>query len=256
MTTVFNQSSQPLGGPERVTGRAQADPPADAWRREMEKAQAASWFHGATAPSVGSEQAQRSAAPIRVDGHEVLQLGHAVPPRPAAPHQVAVPRRPDPDFRIAATPSLIARAVSAPPTSATSFSDAQPTMAWDCTGAAPAEPSERTGSRAFDRAILAAVPHEADNPHSSGSVGSQRHMRVHVEQGQNGLSVWLGLDGKSSSDARVAAIVADLQRELQNPRRPLALVVCNGRTVYVRDAAASVGEPAAHRAHPNDHQEG
>jgi hypothetical protein len=70
------------------------------------------------------------------------------------------------------------------------------------------------------------VQHEPAREPSTGA------MRVHVENGPDGVSVWLGLDGDAAVvAARAAAILVELRR-LSGPAPRLANVVCNGATIY------------------------
>jgi hypothetical protein len=56
-------------------------------------------------------------------------------------------------------------------------------------------------------------------------------VRVHVEETGQGVAVWLGMDGDQVA-ARVAALVADLRRQLQGSGQTLTSVICNGKVYY------------------------
>jgi hypothetical protein len=265
VTIVFNPVVHATSENERIGSRLQTESPG-AWQREMERAQAATWFHGAIVPAVGIEQVSVRAAPMRGDGtgtgtgtgtgNEVMRLGHAEPSIPAVRSPEAVPLRHASELGVAVPDFPPARVLLHMHASATGFPEAPSTLTSDPAFATPMGRSGGTSLRVDERASLVAAPHEADSLRDASSDRNRPHVRVHVEQGRSGLSVWLGLDGESSDRAGIASLVADLRRNMEAAHRPLALVVCNGKTVYARDARPSVGEPKADPAHPKDHQEG
>ncbi|HEX7888053.1 MAG TPA: hypothetical protein VF522_01730 [Ramlibacter sp.] len=58
-------------------------------------------------------------------------------------------------------------------------------------------------------------------------------MRLHIEQGDQGTAVWIGLDGDAASvGAQALAIAAELVRHSQGVHWRLAAVICNGSVVY------------------------
>jgi hypothetical protein len=64
-----------------------------------------------------------------------------------------------------------------------------------------------------------------------------------VEEGPDGVAVWVGLDGADAALAASApALLAALRREVQLVPERLRMLVCNGRAIYVdADAPRATG---------------
>jgi hypothetical protein len=66
---------------------------------------------------------------------------------------------------------------------------------------------------------------------------AQSGPRMHMEHGPDGAVVWLGLNGDAAAvAARAVALCSELRRSLSDAGQRLALVVCNGQTVYTSNA--------------------
>lgn len=62
-------------------------------------------------------------------------------------------------------------------------------------------------------------------------------MSVHVQQGERGAEVWLGIPGQPQEAAVLAdSVLPALRRELAAAGVPLQRVVCNGALLYAADA--------------------
>jgi len=82
---------------------------------------------------------------------------------------------------------------------------------------------------------VAAVPEASAAPMPEGTPAFAREPgpRVHIEQDNQGLRIWLGLDGPHHEvNARAAALVGELRRQFSGQPQRLASVICNGATVY------------------------
>jgi DNA-binding transcriptional regulator YdaS (Cro superfamily) len=81
-------------------------------------------------------------------------------------------------------------------------------------------------------AAAAPAPNAAQAPQGSVS--------VHIEQGAEGARAWLGVRADAALGAtRGEALCAELRRALQAAHQRLAVVVCNGQTIYSAPATGA-----------------
>lgn len=235
----------------RLGSEARLGADAQGWRREMEKAQADAWFRGSPGhPAAtkgpltrltggGLSPADASAHPdhsggcfeetdatqrpmCETDGHGCD--GH-IGARPLAAH-----RSPCEGPTDAAAALAAARQQASASTPVTVPSPAERSIVAIAPSPSPscAEPAVRPLPMPSRVAPLTRTHAEA----FPVRLGESPDLRVHVEQTDQGLSVWLGIDGDEAVvTARAAALLTELRREGLGEQR-LATLVCNGRTLY------------------------
>jgi hypothetical protein len=193
------------------------------WQLEMEKAQTRQWFHGAIGQGADVKGDARPRPPA---GGELAGNGGGCGAQPPST-QAGSPdgsTLPGGDARAAAQALAPVQALpgsaSASSRAAATTSDA---MAWRA--ALQVRPAAAT---ALQRPV-AAAPAEAATPAETKPVD----VRLHVEEGPDGLRVWFGLAGDGPAvAARAEALLAQLRRECSAGGQRLALVVCNGETLF------------------------
>lgn len=217
---------------------AQARPPARSadWQRELQQARQLAWFPGplearAAAQdgafgsgdpcgvAVAADAADASAAPGPATA--AVRRGPASP-RPAL-HAAALPVGTTAVAPVATGSDGLAAAAAGGDPRATGTS---PVVA-PCIGAGPpavtSAPARIAGAAPVP---LPARPQRADPGPA---------IRIHLEQGPQGLVVWLGMDGdaagRTAPAAAAAAVVAELRRTLAAAGQPLTAVICNGSTI-------------------------
>lgn len=227
--TAMRQSSRPPDGEGPNTSLQQL-----AWRREMERAQLGDWFRSAPQNPPSEHQPRGGRAEPAVDE------------RAPATKTVGVP---------VAEPRL--GGASRPLSAAGRAGGAATALAADVlatTMHALAPPPDDV----MDRSVSPGIQHrEASLSPRRGAVDAagrgpaiaspnspapeRQSMSVHTELAPAGLAVWLGMhEGAPPLEAMLPALVADLQRGLEDRGQRLYQVVCNGRLVW-RDGH-SVGE--------------
>lgn len=228
-----------------------------AWLREMERAQAATWFKPHVAPTV---QAHGGPSPAPADN---ARTGHA--PTPAGQEQAhsanaawldhAVGRpsespRPAPDVQRPANAALPMPQASpgqpcAPagiatklwrmaPDTARSGGDARTApypvlpvhLAVKPLVAAPQDGKPAPSDAGLARMLEAALP--ATSPAATTTAP-----RMHAQWSASGVQVWLGIGGLPEHIASQAlAIVPELRRLLEAQGQQLGRVVCNGKLIF------------------------
>jgi hypothetical protein len=245
-----------------------------AWRREMERAQADAWFHGA----LQTPQGRREQAGSRDDGPSSHRSAPA-DPRPTAEHRHATnDRRQDgpllPAHReafAAVVRTLVAQPGISPVLGATTL----PVAAMSSGGPHLGMPAETAAPRpAVDLPLppntdrpsiaLAALPTgpaepealEANptEPHASGARPPAREpnterlpVRVHIEGDAQHATVWLGVDAQAR--AELPAVAEAIGRWLAQAGYGVPTFVCNGRVIDKTGHEFTMAEdPASDRA--------
>lgn len=189
-----------------------------AWRQELRRAFARGWFHGAMDPP---ESRVAGAAPQVRGGADVSILDRGASLAPGGRSQSPPLERLRPGqvqatvLSIAAVSHVHVKAFDALPADLLSARvDAMNTQVL--------------------RPVVGERPARApETPLRSPSAEHQEGVRVHVEHGEQGATVWIGLDGEATLvGSQVQAIVAELARTVQGTPYRLAAVVCNGVVVY------------------------
>lgn len=225
MSTV-DRSSLTVPAAER---RADAPPAATGgdrgWQLAMERAQTRQWFHGALGQGPGPAfDAPAAGQPAsKVAGTSPERLAPEASPRHARDAATreggrgSAPAAAAHNFAATGTPAATALALRSLATTAAVPAAA---MSSDAVDAAPSPRYEPASAR---------IP-------ALQSPG----VRVHVEAGPQGLHVWLGVDGDAAAvAARAQAVLAELRRGLGASAPRLALVVCNGETLFASPAAGT-----------------
>ena len=199
---------------------------AQEWNREWQRAQARAWLHATPAPhgavhGVLAWSGMQQAAAARLApafcpcGPTYVEQGTWRSAGTATAATVSNALR-----SMTPNPASTGAAVDAPPEASDVF--APPRIAGSAAGAKPVAPEH-----ALRNAPLAAA---ATRP------GEPAPLRLHVEQGADGLHVWIGADGDEAAVcAQAAAVLAELRRAEHLPALRLASLVCNGQTFYTRD---------------------
>jgi hypothetical protein len=206
------------------------------WRRELDEALVAGWFHGPLHQHPLASWSRENQ--LAAQENALAQMGEAMcsvqgPALEARPGGAA--------WRGADGPNSVRPSVAAPCGHEETGPLAMPRPPERATGGyAVTLPASALGATACMRAPLveSIAPGETVEPvpHELVREPSAAAMRVHVENGPEGVTVWLGLDGDAAVvAARAAAILLELRR-LSGPAQRLVNVVCNGTTIYT-DAA-------------------
>lgn len=226
---MTNAIQTPLAGDavEFPASQRPRESEAISWLGELRKAQAGPWFQGPAAASdamtedagvpLRSPRRQTDAAAGRQEGRKVLAGAQAFAGTSGAglrPREVLV-----------AGAGVCRTSLSSPKLDGAAGHD----------GATVLPPVLRQEAAAITdaEAEVHAGPVRAKTPIPGHDGGP----RVHVEDRPEGLAVWVGMDGDAAAVAvRAAAILSELRRGVPGGG-PLALLVCNGRTLYVHPAA-------------------
>ncbi|MDB5858699.1 MAG: hypothetical protein JWQ76_2388 [Ramlibacter sp.] len=213
-------------GAAGLAGPAVRPREATAWQQQLQRAQAAGWF-------------------CRSDR---LPAGEAMPDRPSAQsleRPAGRGRQLDADFR--STPASRPLGTSTL-VAASSLAAAQaPVATPDIAGVVAPMQAPASGHQVRATVIpgeepLAArvdsAPEATDllEPRSTvpaaAAKGESPAVRVHIEEGPQGLQFWLGLDGTSADvAARASGLAAELRRQCERAGLLLANVRCNGLAV-------------------------
>lgn len=255
--------------PDRTTQMAPTRAGAGrAWQREMERAQAATWFHAGLPAAQAVPLAQPGAAsPLPLEAGEPRPDRQAsqTPPQdssswrerpvrdseaPQAGSAIHPPSATRVDADIGAGPAVatVRGAVTHSPLLGRPFlsfvAGAPVPPASQCaTPICIFQPALATVRAPVAAAAARAIAPEPAAPPPSAPPGP----RIHVEEGPAGLQVWLGIDGDEAQvAARAASILAELRRAPAFAGQRLASVVCNGATVY----ALAAPTPASQRQEP------
>ena len=191
------------------------------WQLEMEKAQTRQWFHGAIGEGADVKDDARPRPPA--GGTELSRDGggHGTQPQAAPARSASV---------------LVGATAAAAPAPA-------PLQALRNSAEAATRPASTTSDALAWRAALqvrpgatAALQRTAPAIHAEAATGTEAKpadVRLHVEEGTDGLRVWFGLAGDGAAvAARAGALLAELRRECSAGGQRLALVVCNGETLF------------------------
>lgn len=204
-----------------------------AWRREMEKAQADAWFHGALRhpqSSKGHTDPQAGKQP-----HRHVAMGS----RGATGHRASiavVQAKAFESFNAIDAPTL---RHAAQPVAARSLPVAAAAAGAPVRVAAQVEPTaypieqtassiKHTPSRAPD--TLTALPaHEGRDGATRPSSASRLPVRVHIEGDAEHATVWLGID--AAARAELPAVTEAIGRWLAQAGYGVPTFVCNGRVI-------------------------
>lgn len=268
MTPLTTTTSPTDPAAPRLGTEARWGPDAQGWRREMEKAQADAWFRGPP----GQASATRGSLP-RLPGGGLSPTDASVhpdhsggcfeetdaTPRPMCEtdghrgdgHMMARPlaaHRPPCEGSTGAAAALAAArqqaCAAAPatvrPSAQRSIAAMTPRLLPGCAEPAVGQLPVPTRVESLTRTHAGAVPVR---------LGESPDLRVHVEHTDQGLSVWLGIDGDEAVvTARAAALLTELRREQLGGGSRLAALVCNGRTLY-----AAVPDMPLHPTHGKEY---
>lgn len=225
--TFIVQTAVPHPAPVESGPAASSSP--SAWRRELEKAAAGGWFHGPLPPHV------------RGDG----ALPHG---GPAAFAAGLASTKPLPGSRLPSLdplPVVLHRSVqpSGGKVALLGAHASSQLFAWlqspesEGSGTPAAAPAARPARADPGQAPVPADRRRPPSAPSSGPVPASS-IRVHVEHGDEGVRVWLGIAADPALvSARLKSIVFELRRNLHGAGQRLAEVVCNGEAIYVGGAA-------------------
>lgn len=195
-----------------------------AWQQQLRRAHAAGWFcrsdrlsaEASTVPTRWESSAQRVAANAAGTQTSMRSSFLAEPPRLLSPLAVA-------GF-------LGNRAPAATPlVRESSFStQVAAQVSWPVLEAAPVSTNAE-----IERVLLVPAETFAEEVQPAACCPPDRQegspIRVHVEQGADGLHLWLGIDGVPAEVAvRAVAVAAELRSECERSGLRLAAVVCNG----------------------------
>lgn len=220
-------------GPHGVRPQG-SGPMAAAWRQELGRAFARGWFHGPMDAQTGADSGAGAASRMRAG----LELSNPVPTgcpiadadramRVAGPHRPAQGPVPASSFAgVRSVPEGTAGDV---------VTHGLPAWGASLNARAPSEAETELAGHALS-VPSRPTPNEHRDP-----------VRIHVEHGEQGSTVWIGLDGDATFvGSRSQAIVAELARHVQVAQCRLAAVICNGTIVY--GEAPALGTPSRKEA--------
>jgi hypothetical protein len=218
--SVLRPGKRPQGGGQETWG--------DAWQKEMERAQAGSWFgHGVVDGMKDGVAAQARVRPVPLP----LPPHADVPPGAAGAGQ---PRLAGPLGVGAQAPAAMVPAPMPPvlQTKQSSRSDVPVAIVQITPGAANVEAAADGG--------LCGSAHARGDVRRSGAPNVERQaVRLHVESAEAGVRVWLGMDAGTAVPA--AQFLQQLRRSLGAAGYRLLSVTCNGHSVPLGPAGLSVG---------------
>lgn len=219
--TAMRQSSRPPAGEGPNTSSQQL-----AWRREMERAQLGDWFRSAPQSPAPEHQPRGRRAELAADERgpaaKIVEVPAAGPPSGSAsrPPSAAGWAGGAATALAADVPTPRPRSLI-PPSDGGADLSASPSMQVREASSSP----RRGAADATARGTPIASPTSAALERSS--------MSVHTELAPTGFAVWLGMhEGDPALEAMLPALVADLQRGLEDRGQRLYQVVCNGRLVW------------------------
>lgn len=201
---------------------------AQEWNREWHRAQARAWLHATPWPGLSQDHMRGSpGGSPAAHGMRLVASGPGTVLSLSAAHAVQQPRA-------YVRTGAVSAASLAPPNQHCFITPAEPTS---------------VGSPQFEIAVgrgattrQAPPERETVERMTSAARESGREectLRIHVECADDGLHVWIGAHGDVAAvSVRAAAILAELRRSEHVHLAPLALVVCNGRTLYASGARA------------------
>lgn len=206
-------------GADALPGGSSQDsgPTATAWRQELRRAFVRGWFHGPMDPGEG--RSVGVAAQVRARAQvPVAECG----------------RRPDSGWSEVRTPEGF------PPgqVQSTAQSQAEATRIQANAAGQRSVPELRVRAEAMHARVTEPDSGEggirrAGIPLRTAAAEHHDALRIHVEHGQEGSTVWIGMDGEASFvGSQAQAIVAELARLVQGTPCRLAAVICNGVLVY------------------------
>ena len=188
---------------------------AQEWQRELERAQARAWIH-AVLPQTPVDPPTPATAPQGSGGGTAARDPVAASAAAPALHVATAPQRRDPS---AAMPHPVHSARVFPGLPAPARADGVVAAA----------------SCLATRATSSAGPQRS--PESSTAAGERvvrepPRLHVHVEEGADGLRVWIGMPDDGAGTAhRAAAVLTELRRALGADAQRLVAVFCNGRAM-------------------------
>jgi hypothetical protein len=205
------------------------------WHKELLRAQARAWFHGplpafdathvphavgcaATAAGAAAADPSLGAAGAEARSSVPGALGRAGAARPveiATRHGHA--RQPSDGRGTGLDVSSYVAPGRAAPSEGRSFAGL------------PMPPASARFRPGAPQAALTAQPQRQRAP--TAAVASS--VSVHLEQTDEGARAWLGVSGDAATvAARAQVLSSELRRALQSAHQRLAVVVCNGHTMY------------------------
>jgi hypothetical protein len=228
-----------------LPGAAATDMSPDAWRREMERQQAETWFQGPLALSdsgrlpaassgsnagVSSGSARPASPPARTDAHSPATRGKAS--ASAQPNRTASERAAFDDHRRSAQ-QVPARGTAVPAAGGMSNQAIADGAVLDV-AANPVSPSLprfvlASGFAANSAESDAPQPPERAAAKLPQSQESQAAVRVHVEGDAKAATVWLGVD--ASALAELPSLTQTIARWLTRQGYGAPTWICNGQTL-------------------------
>lgn len=191
---------------------------ATAWRQELRRAFARGWFHGPMEPR--ESRGAGAFSQVRADaGASVTDCGSRLGNGWSSEARAREQRHPG-----------LARATASPQHEAGQI---EPKTSRELTGPVLPATAEAMNARASRPIGSEGADRTPGSPAPTASAEHHDAVRIHVEHGERGSTVWIGLDGDASFVGRQAqAIVAELARVVQGTPCRLATVICNGVVVY------------------------
>ncbi|SEK92954.1 hypothetical protein SAMN05216359_10415 [Roseateles sp. YR242] len=225
--------------------RRDDEPARDAWQREMERAQANTWFHHESGEAADST-ASRTGQPASAQASAAAQPASVrTQPQPPLPWSGMSATSLCPSVAAAAGPA--AGSVVAP-TEALARSEAQDGLA----AAATPEQPRRSGDMLSRTSSTLATPATATSPDAlaaeaqalaEGLGTPESPVRVHVQWKDKTAHVWVGIDARvTAPQAEVAGTVV---RQLREQGLRVGRLICNGTELPVPDPDPVLSKPAS-----------
>jgi hypothetical protein len=197
------------------------------WQQQLQRAQAAGWFCRSDQLPTGEATPDRSRAvdlQQRVAGGGPGSAGMGMKPasQPHVPSTFNVAKRLAPATALAPASAAAEMVVPSQVVDAARIAS---------TMVPPGEaPAATRVARQTPRANALSEPQPAHGP--AAEKPEPPAIRVHIEEGSQGLQFWLGLDGTPAEvAARAIGVAAELRRQCERAGLRLASVTCNGLPV-------------------------
>lgn len=216
----------PAAPPDRAFPDARRPPDAranDAWMREMERVQIASWFQPAgqvePAPSRAHATSSPAGLPVRT-----------LPPTPIGLDQTAyAASQRCPPGAEARHSTAHASGISAP----APLHKRPSNVSANCVAPAEATPQLTRAVQTWLTQALARAEAASRPAPTASPAQDQPAMRLHLEPGQDGIAVWIGARPDDIAIRQhLPLLLETLQRKLQEHGLRLASLTLNGRTLW------------------------
>lgn len=203
------------------------------WQREMERAQAATWFHAPAAAAADNATASAGGQPDKL-ARRVVEPSRGLAAKRAETSPPALALRAAMIVRTADAVASTAAPANSPVTGATTLPQERGRTGAGGQPEAALRQELRQALRAMTVRSATATPvAEGDWLHCTMPDAPDVTVRVHCENCTDGMVVWLGVQGDASGVARIAAdVLVELRQAWARGPQRLVRLICNGQLAW------------------------